>query len=1342
MTHTASPTPRGRSHRRRIGSGLLTLSMALSPLAALGTTAHAAEDPDAVKQVLSESMKNASGTVTAFVRFKGKGAFEQTQPAGVRAGTQAPVNTSSQVQAIASQVQSQAQQVSSQSGAQVLYTTHNAVRGVAVRGDAESIKALANRSDVEKISPILPKYRQNAGAAIDAGSLATWTGTTNSAGAGGYTGKGVKIAVIDSGIDYTHTDFGGSGKLEDYEKASKLTELPSADSGLINRTKVAGGYDLVGDNYDGSNTAVPDGNPLDCTTGGHGTHVAGTAAGYGVNADGSTFTGDYSKLTAEQLKTMKIGPGVAPDAEIYAFRVFGCSGSTNVVIEALDRALDPNGDGDFSDRVNVVNMSLGGEFSPQDDPEAYAVDALTRAGVLSVISAGNANDYSLRGDTYSNSGHPATAASAITVANAYGSTRAVDAAELTDPATSTTRKVRGDYSTSYPWAQAGSKDFTGEVTAISENNRYACNALSATEAAAVKGKWVLIDWAEADGNLTCGSKVRFDNLQAAGAKGVLLAGHDEEPGLGIAGNETLPGFRLAASAAKDLRAQITAAEAAGKPLTVRLGNELKSSLRIDTGKLDQLNPMSARGFHGSYGYTKPDIAAPGSYITSAAVATGSNSVTFSGTSMAAPYVTGSAALVMQSHPTYTPAQVKSALMNTATHDVRTEPGAAYAVDRVGAGRVDTLAAVQSKSLVYNADKSGTVSLSFGVLEYAPDAGVQTLTREVTVENTDSAAHTYALSYAESTNIPGVEYSFPSAVTLAPGETKKLEVTVRIDPAKLEKTRDPAMDVTQNATDYYTGNETVPAQYRQYIASASGRLVLTEDGTKALRLPIHVAPKPVSTMHAAENTVTFTQKPSSDEAQKADTGWTKSQISLRGTEVNQGGYRSLLGAFEYGASVDRVAPTSLSLNSNVKANLQYVGASSDAPALKAAGGNADDGTLRFGISTWANWDVVSYENTFTVEIDTDGNNRADYKLVTDRAKGLDYPLVRLYGYKNGSLVELAHYPLNGAWGDVDTNMMDTNTLIMGAPLKDLGLTSANNPDIQYRVSATTQYEWGNVSETGWIKYRPFSPKLWFSGDDSSTVAGLHPDAPTTTLTAHRSADAIPALGESGAPAKALLLHLHNGTGDLSGTNGAKGNRAEVLNIKEQQTEYITPSRFTDVKNTDQFYTEISWLAQRRITTGYPDGTYRPLESVERGAMAAFFYRMQGSPQFTAPSTPSFKDVPTTHPFYKEIEWMKAQGITTGYLDGTFRPSAPVNRDAMAAFFYRAAGTPHVDLPATSHFSDVSTDNQFYREITWLASKGISTGWPDGTYRPVTPIARDAMAAFIYRYTEKVANQAGR
>ena len=95
-------------------------------------------------------------------------------------------------------------------------------------------------------------------------------------------------------------------------------------------------------------------------------------------------------------------------------------------------------------------------------------------------------------------------------------------------------------------------------------------------------------------------------------------------------------------------------------------------------------------------------------------------------------------------------------------------------------------------------------------------------------------------------------------------------------------------------------------------------------------------------------------------------------------------------------------------------------------------------------------------------------------------------------------------------------------------------------------------------------------------------------------------------------------------------------------------------------------------------------------------------------------------------------MRDQGITTGYPDGTFRPNAPVNRDAMAAFFYRAAGSPAYLAPAQSPFADVSTNNQFYREIAWIADRKISTGWPDKTYRPGNAINRDAMAAFIYRY----------
>lgn len=99
-------------------------------------------------------------------------------------------------------------------------------------------------------------------------------------------------------------------------------------------------------------------------------------------------------------------------------------------------------------------------------------------------------------------------------------------------------------------------------------------------------------------------------------------------------------------------------------------------------------------------------------------------------------------------------------------------------------------------------------------------------------------------------------------------------------------------------------------------------------------------------------------------------------------------------------------------------------------------------------------------------------------------------------------------------------------------------------------------------------------------------------------------------------------------------------------------------------------------------------------------------------------------------------MHSMGITTGWPDGTYRPDAPVNRDAMAAFFYRYAGSPDFTAPAESPFVDVSSADIFHKEILWLQSTGITYGWEDGTYRPYTPIKRDAMAAFLYRYDQSV------
>jgi subtilisin family serine protease len=151
-------------------------------------------------------------------------------------------------------------------------------------------------------------------------------------------GDGVRVGVIDTGVDYTHPALGG---------------------GFGTGFKVAGGYDFVND----------DGDPRDDN--GHGTHVCGTIAG---NSD--TII------------------GVAPHATLFVFKVLDMNGSgtTSDVIAGIERVADPNGDGDPSDHVDVANMSLGGSGGA-DDPQSIAVDNAVAAGVVMCVAAGNAGGF-------------------------------------------------------------------------------------------------------------------------------------------------------------------------------------------------------------------------------------------------------------------------------------------------------------------------------------------------------------------------------------------------------------------------------------------------------------------------------------------------------------------------------------------------------------------------------------------------------------------------------------------------------------------------------------------------------------------------------------------------------------------------------------------------------------------------------------------------------------------------------------------------------------------------------------------------------------------------------------
>ena len=98
-------------------------------------------------------------------------------------------------------------------------------------------------------------------------------------------------------------------------------------------------------------------------------------------------------------------------------------------------------------------------------------------------------------------------------------------------------------------------------------------------------------------------------------------------------------------------------------------------------------------------------------------------------------------------------------------------------------------------------------------------------------------------------------------------------------------------------------------------------------------------------------------------------------------------------------------------------------------------------------------------------------------------------------------------------------------------------------------------------------------------------------------------------------------------------------------------------------------EISLLSQIGVINGWSDGTFRPTQKVTRGQTAAFLYRLAGSPAYTAPKTSKFKDAKPGTAFYKEISWMAKNGFTTGYADKTYRPNATVTRGEMLTMLHR-------------------------------------------------------------------------
>ncbi len=206
-------------------------------------------------------------------------------------------------------------------GGRVLGQVQSAYNGMRVQIRRADAAALATLPNVVAVRGLEVHTIDNAVGVPYIGAPQVWQDF-------GFKGDNIKVAVIDTGIDYTHANFGGPGTVRDFTQADrKDTKAASPSLFGPNAPKVKGGFDFVGDAYDASSddpaalVPHPDPNPLDCQ--GHGSHVAGSAAGFGVNADGTTYTGAYDSST--HGTSFRIGPGVAPLADLYALRVFGCA---------------------------------------------------------------------------------------------------------------------------------------------------------------------------------------------------------------------------------------------------------------------------------------------------------------------------------------------------------------------------------------------------------------------------------------------------------------------------------------------------------------------------------------------------------------------------------------------------------------------------------------------------------------------------------------------------------------------------------------------------------------------------------------------------------------------------------------------------------------------------------------------------------------------------------------------------------------------------------------------------------------------------------------------------------
>ncbi len=683
-------------------------------------------------------------------------------------------------------------------GAKVTGYFQHALNGIKVRATPEQANALSKLPGVVSVKRVATYHLDNIASVPFIGAPQVWQGPPS------LHGEQIKVAILDTGIDYTHANFGGPGTTAAFQAAAATSTQP-ADPALFGPAalKVKGGTDLVGDAYNASskdpakNTPMPDPNPLDCN--GHGSHTAGTLAGFGVTASGQTFNGPYDSTTPSLPFT--IGPGVAPRADLYAVRVFGCGGSatTAVIVDGIDWAVQHD--------MQVISMSLGGDYGIEDSADAEASENAVSAGMVVAAASGNAGPAPYITSTPGTGEHVLSVAAIDSHPTFGGETLA-----LSPSGSVVALKSNGigeTDGTSLPVFVLPDTKGTG-----SGGVSRGCDPAEYT-AANVTGKLVVVLRG------SCARVAKAIYGQQGGAAAVAMintaAGYPpfegpikQNPDTGAAFTVTIPflGIQGPSPSSGDGATLVAAASASF------------TATAIANPGFRKVASFSSAGPRSGDGAFKPNVSAPGVSVFSTAIGTGNDGTFISGTSMATPHVAGSAALAVQAHPDWSAQNVATALANTSDSSQLV----AYSPRKNGTGLIQPSGATRTGVIAMGAD--GNPSLSFGVAEFTKDFSA---TRTMTVQNVGHSSASFSVAVVPGGGSAHTATASVSSLTVAAGQRAALDLQLSV----------PAVTVGDSSA------------FRQ----VQGNVVLTptsgNDGV-SLSVPYYLVPRARSLVQASLN----------------------------------------------------------------------------------------------------------------------------------------------------------------------------------------------------------------------------------------------------------------------------------------------------------------------------------------------------------------------------------------------------------------------------------------------------------------------------------------------------------